>query len=74
VVNTSPEPFSNVAVSTPGGRGTGGLLYLAYQYPEVAGVVALVLLALMVALLLLARRFIRRCSGAAAAPMGPTGN
>lgn len=63
VVNTSPEPFSNVAVSTVEDVATGGLLYLAYQYPEVAGVVALVLLALMVALLLMARRFIRALFG-----------
>lgn len=59
VVNTSPEPFSNVAVSTVEDVATGGLLYLAYQYPEVAGAVALALFALMVALLLMARRFIR---------------
>jgi hypothetical protein len=63
VVNTSPEPFSNVAVSTVEDVATGGLLFLAYQYPEVAGVVALVLLALMVALLLMARRFIRALFG-----------
>ena len=31
VVNTSPEPFSNVAVSTIEDVATGGLLFLAYQ-------------------------------------------
>jgi len=63
VVNASPEPFSNVAVSTIEDVATGGALYLAYQYPEVAGIIALVLLALVVALLLLARRFIRALFG-----------
>ncbi len=63
VVNASPEPFSNVAVSTLEDVATGGALYLAYQYPEVAGIIALVLLALVVALLLLARRFIRALFG-----------
>ncbi len=59
VVNTSPEPVSNVAVSTAEDLLTGGLLVFAYQYPEIAIVIALVLLAIMVSLLLLARRLIR---------------
>lgn len=60
VVNTSPEPFSNIAVSTAEDVMTGGLLFLAYQYPVAAGGIALVLLALTVWLLLLARRVLRR--------------
>lgn len=63
VINTSPEPVSNIAASTTEDIVTGGLLYLAYQYPLVAGVIALVLLALSVALLLLARRVIRKLFG-----------
>ncbi|MCB2049497.1 MAG: DUF4126 domain-containing protein [Novosphingobium sp.] len=63
VVNTSPEPFSNVAVSTVEDVATGGLLFVAYQYPEIAAVVALALLAVVVALLLMARRFIRALFG-----------
>lgn len=63
VVNTSPEPFSNVAVSATEDVVTGGLLFLAYQYPEIAAVVALILLAAAVALLLMARRFIRSLFG-----------
>jgi len=59
VVNTSPEPFSNVAVSATEDIVTGGLLFLAYQYPEIAAIVAVVLLVIAVGLLLLARRFIR---------------
>jgi hypothetical protein len=63
VVNTSPEPFSNMAVSTVEDVATGGLLFLAYQYPEAAIVVALVMLVVVIALLLLARRFIRALFG-----------
>lgn len=59
-VNTSPEPFSNVAVSTAEDVLTGGLLVLAYSYPIAAGVVALVLLALTIWLLLLARKVLKR--------------
>lgn len=60
VVNTSPEPFSNIAVSTAEDVVTGGLLFLAYQYPVAAGGIALALLALTVWLLLLARRVLKR--------------
>ncbi len=63
VVNASPEPFSNIAVSTVEDVATGGALYLAYQYPEIAGLVALVMLAIVIALLLMARRFIRALFG-----------
>jgi hypothetical protein len=60
VVNTSPEPFSNVAVSLTEDVATTGLLYLAYSNPVAAGVVALVLLVLTVGLLILAWRVLRR--------------
>ncbi|MFA7585168.1 MAG: DUF4126 domain-containing protein [Novosphingobium sp.] len=60
VVNASPEPFSNVAVSTAEDVVTGGLLVLAYQFPLIAGLIAAVLLVLAIALLLLARRVLRR--------------
>jgi len=63
VVNTSPEPVSNVAVSTVEDVATAGLLWAAYEYPYVAGAIALVLLALTVWLLLLARRTVRRFFG-----------
>lgn len=47
-VNTSPEPFSNIAVSTAEDVAIGGLLWLAIAHPFIAAaiVVALVLLAL----------------------------
>ncbi|MBS3927724.1 MAG: DUF4126 domain-containing protein [Sphingomonadales bacterium] len=68
VANTSPEPFSNVAMSAVEDVATTGLLYLAYSYPVAAGAVALVLLALSVWLLLLARRVLKRMFGGGAAP------
>lgn len=63
VVNTSPEPVSNVAVSSVEDVATAGLLWAAYEYPYAAGAIALVLLALTVWLLLLARRVVRRFFG-----------
>lgn len=59
VVNTSPEPVSNIAVSTLEDVATAGLLWAAYEYPYIAGAIALVLLALTVWLLMMARRIIR---------------
>lgn len=60
VVNTSPEPVSNVAASSVEDVATVGLLYLAYEYPLAAGTIALILLVLVVLLLLWARRVIKR--------------
>ena len=59
VVNTSPAPFSNVAVSGVEDVATAGLLWLAYEYPYVAAGIAVVLLLLAIGLLLLARRVLR---------------
>lgn len=69
VVNASPEPVSNVAVSTAEDVVTAGLLYAAYEYPYVAGGIALVLLALVVWLIWLARKVVRRLFGRK--PVGP---
>lgn len=63
VVNTSPEPFSNVAVSTTEDVVTAGLLWAAYEYPMAAAGIAVVLLALTIALLLMARRVWRNLFG-----------
>nr|WP_298898716.1 DUF4126 domain-containing protein [uncultured Altererythrobacter sp.] len=60
VVNTSPEPVSNVALSSIEDAATIGLLYLVYEYPVASGVIALVLLALTAWLLMIARRIIKR--------------
>ena len=60
VINTSPEPFSNIAVSTVEDVATTGLLYLAYSHPVAAGVVAVILLLLALALMITAWRILRR--------------
>jgi hypothetical protein len=60
VVNTSPEPVSNIAVSAAEDVATVGLLWLAYDYPVAAAGIALALLGLCVWLLLMARRMLRR--------------
>jgi hypothetical protein len=60
VVNTSPEPVSNVVVSTAEDVVTGGLLYLAYAYPVAAGAVAVGLFLAMIWLLVLARKAFKR--------------
>ncbi len=71
VANTSPEPVSNVVLSTAEDVVTGGLLYLAYSQPVIAGGIALVLLALAIWLLLWARRVLKRIFGRGAAPESP---
>ena len=63
VVNASPEPVSNVLVSSAEDVASAGLLYLAYEYPAAAAIVALALLALAIALLVVARRILRRLLG-----------
>lgn len=47
-VNTSPEPFSNVVLSTIEDVATGGLLVLAFANPVAAAVIAAALLALAI--------------------------
>jgi hypothetical protein len=49
-VNTSPEPFSNIALSLGEDGVVAGLMALALSYPEVAGVLAVVLAVASVAL------------------------
>jgi len=67
VINTSPEPVSNVAVSVFEDVSVAGLILLALKYPVVAVVVVAVLAvgatALTVWLWKLARRAIRRVAG-----------
>ncbi|MFH9085951.1 DUF4126 domain-containing protein [Streptomyces sp. NPDC017673] len=63
-VNTSPEPFSNIALSLAEDLGVGGIVTFAVFHPEAAAVVAAVLLAggLLTLLFLVSRirRFLRR--------------
>jgi hypothetical protein len=60
VANASPEPVSNLAMSTAEDVATAGLLYTAYEYPYAAGGIAVVLLIIVVGVLLIARRMIKK--------------
>jgi hypothetical protein len=60
MVNASPEPFSNIAVSTAEDVATGGLLALAIANPIAAALVAAILVVLSLWLVLSARRMLRR--------------
>lgn len=60
IVNASPEPFSNIAVSTGEDVVTGGLLFLVLQEPVAAGLVAVALLLGAVALLIAVRRMLQK--------------
>lgn len=60
VVNVSPEPVSNVVVSTGEDVATVGLFALAVANPVVAAAIILVLVALSLWLMIKARRFLKR--------------
>ena len=60
LVNMSPEPVSNIVVSTAEDVTTGGLLALAIAYPVAAAVIAAVLVALSLWLVVAARRALKR--------------
>jgi hypothetical protein len=60
IVNASPEPFSNIAVSTTEDVATAGLLGLAIANPIAAALIALILVLLSVWLMLTARRLLKR--------------
>jgi hypothetical protein len=60
LVNASPEPFSNVVVSTGEDVATAGLLGLAIANPVAAALIALILVLLSIWLVLTARRMLKR--------------
>ena len=60
LVNASPEPFSNVVVSTGEDIATAGLLGLAIANPIAAALIALILVILSIWLVLSARRLLKR--------------
>jgi hypothetical protein len=60
MVNTSPEPVSNVVVSTGEDIATAGLLALALANPVAAALIALILALASLWLILSARRLVRR--------------
>jgi len=60
LVNASPEPFSNIIVSTSEDIATGGLLALAIANPIAAALIALGLVLLSLWLVIAARRALAR--------------
>ena len=58
-VNVSPEPVSNIVVSTGEDVATGGMLALAFASPEAAVVIALIALGFAVMVLIYARKAMR---------------
>ena len=60
LINVSPEPFSNLAVSTGEDVATAGLLTLAIAHPVSAAVIAAVLVLLSLWLVIAARRALKR--------------
>jgi hypothetical protein len=60
LVNASPEPVSNIVVSTGEDVATAGLLALAIANPIAAAIVALILVILSLWLVLSARRALKR--------------
>ena len=60
LVNASPEPVSNIVVSTGEDIATGGLIALAIANPIAAAIIALMLVIASLWLVFTARRFLRR--------------
>lgn len=71
LVNASPEPFSNVIVSTGEDVATAGLLALAIANPIAAAIIALGLVALSIWLVVAARRALRRLMNRLNPPESP---
>lgn len=63
VVNVSPEPFTNAAVSTGEDIATTGLLALAIAYPAVAIVIAILLAAAAIVVIVALQRLLRNIKG-----------
>jgi hypothetical protein len=58
-VNTSPEPFSNLALSLAGDAFVPAMLWLAWEYPLWFGVALLLTLAVSIVLIVVLFRFLR---------------
>ena len=69
IVNASPEPYSNIAVSTAEDIATGGLLALAIANPIAAALIAAILVLLSLSLVVAARRLLRHMVGLNRTPM-----
>ena len=68
LVNASPEPYSNMVVSTMEDVATGGLLALAIANPIAAAIIAAILVFLSIWLAMKARRAIKRVMDAITPP------
>jgi Domain of unknown function (DUF4126) len=71
VVNASPEPFSNVAVSTGEDVVTGGLLYVALANPTMAAVVAVLVAGVSIYAIIKVRSLLKRLFAVVADPVQP---
>jgi Domain of unknown function (DUF4126) len=58
-VNTSPEPFSNVALSLAGDAAVPGMLWLSHEYPFVFFAVLAVVIVISVVVIFMLFRFLR---------------
>jgi Domain of unknown function (DUF4126) len=58
-VNTSPEPFSNIALSLAGDAAVPGMLWLSHEYPFVFFVVLAVVIVLSFVVIFMLFRFLR---------------
>jgi Domain of unknown function (DUF4126) len=58
-INTSPEPFSNVAMSLVEEGGVMGMMWLATNYPIAFGIVLCVVLVLSVVLIVVLLKFLK---------------
>ena len=73
VVNISPEPYSNAAVSTGEDVATTGLLALVIAFPSVAIVIALLLLIAAVLVIIALRKLLRSVRGGLKRALGDPG-
>ena len=62
-INTSPEPVTNLAMSTAEDVATIGIMWFVYEYPWAAAGVAILLLLLAIGLVLALRNLVRRVFG-----------
>ena len=73
VVNTSPEPFSNVAVSTSEDVAVAGLAAIALAFPVAAVIIAAIMLVASLIALAALRRMLQRMLGSATPQNGNGG-
>ncbi|HSB22628.1 MAG TPA: DUF4126 domain-containing protein [Burkholderiaceae bacterium] len=72
-VNTSPEPFSNVAVSLLGDAAVPTMLWLSLSHPAAFFVALVIMLAVMITVTVLLFKFLRALLRSLRARFGPAG-